>query len=308
MNQLQILENNELTREEKLRECDEILQEFKENIREYITTGDKNCQLEDAERDIGRYQNTLKEALHAENVSKDILSSIEAINTLDKLISTEISEMMRDITATIQNHFDTIAVLSQFLMLVSMSKAETATRKLHKEYDRMSEHYPLLNQIAQMIYAHPYTCLEQISIKLSFEPKAVETTIDECEILFNVRSFEKNRQFVSLSSQGYAYVKYLPTRDKKYSQSELDKAIFTNCVGLLEAIQKKRLYKPNINDADMNKYFFNEYNKVKELYSNAFHERDMDREFIISTELINDGKEEDYEIHQFLKNSNSSIG
>lgn len=210
INLLQILENDELTRDEKLSECDETLQELKENIREYISTGDKNRQLEDAEKDIGIYQNMLKEALHAENVSKDILNSIATINTHDKLISKKITEiLMGNITATIQGHFDIISVLSQFLMLVSMSKAETNIRKLHKEYDRMSNQYPLLNQIAQITYAHPYTCLEEISIKLDSEQKAVETTIYECEILFNVRCFEKNGTYISLSPKGYDYVKYL---------------------------------------------------------------------------------------------------
>lgn len=310
MNQLQILENDELTRDEKLSECDETLQELKENIREYISTGDKNRQLEDAEKDIGRYQNMLKEALYAENVSKAILDSIKTINTHDELISKKLSEtIMHDITDIIQGHFDIISVLSQFLVLVSMSKAETKIRKQHKEFDRMSKQYPLLNQIARMTYDYPYTCLEQISNKLSFEQKAVETTIYECEILFNVRSFEKSGLYISLSPQGYDYVKYLPTRDRKYSKSELDKAIFTNSIGMLEAIQKNTPFKSNIDDADLNKYLYNKYNKAKtELYSHSLYEwDDIERRLIFSTEPINDGEEENHGIYKCFKSSNSSI-
>lgn len=310
MNQLQILENNKLTRDEKLRECDETLQELKENISNYIRTGEKNRQLEDAEKEIGKYQNKLKEALEAKNLSKTLLNILKTIDRHDYIIPLDCpNNIIIEVTTAIQSQFDIISVLSQFIMLVSMSKAETAMRKMHKEYDRMSCQYPELVPITWRLYKHPYTSLKQLSDNLGFEQHVVDTTIQECEILFNIRSFENNMHFISLSTQGYEYVKYLPTKEKKYTKQEIDAAVFTNITGVLDALQKNTFFKPKIDDADLTRIILHNYTKArKTLYnSSRFHNWDIDQEYILNKDLITEEEEEYYGINQRIKSSNSSI-
>jgi len=277
MEQLRALDDNKLNRDEKLRECDEALQELKDNVRQFIGTGEKNCQLDDAEKSASFYRNKLREALRAENALSDIVCSAKENRQSDWIIELIPESARDDVIRRLQERFDAISIISQFCVLASLSRAESEERKLRETYNRMSRKYAVLDRMVRLLYESPYSTPYKISGSLNIEINIVEDTIKSCKSLFNVRKF--NEKYISLSPQGYDYAKYLPDRVRKYSKKEVDVAVFDNCIKMLSALQKNEAYNPGIEDADMGRSLFYHYSRAKvnlnsrsSLYEDA-HER-----------------------------------
>lgn len=208
MDRLCVLDDRKLSRIEKLQECDGMLQELKENVRRFIGTGEKNSQLDDAEKYAASYRSRLREALQAETALSEILCPDEEEDRRSDWMSKRISEpAWVEMVQKLQEHFDKISVTSQFCILASLSRAESEERKLHKTYDRMSRKYGTLDQTVRLLYKSPYSTFLKISESFNTEIKTVENTIMSCSILFHVREF--NEKYISLSPQGYDYAKYL---------------------------------------------------------------------------------------------------
>lgn len=294
MERLKVLEDGKLSRDEKLQECDEILQELKEKVRRFIRTGEKNRQIDDAEKYAGFYRGKLREALRAENVFSNIVYSVQRENERSTWVIEVTPESAKDdMIRRLQEHFDAISIMSQFCLLASLSRAESDERKLHEAYDGMSAKYDILAQMVQLLYESPYSTLRKLSESLNVEISIVENTIKGCKSLFNVREF--NEKYISLSPQGYDYAKYLPEREKKYSKTEMDMAIFENCVKMLSALQKNEAYHPEIGDADVSRSLFYHYSRVKASLNSRsyFYEDAHERGAVIIRQMGMDREDED---------------
>lgn len=208
MERLDVLDDRKLSRDEKLQECDETLQELKEKVRHFIRTGEKNCHLDNAEKSAASYRSWLREALQAETTLSEILCPDREENRRRDWMRKMIPESAKDdMIQRFQEHFDAISIISQFCVLASLSREESEERKLHKTYDRMSTEYSILDQMIQLLYKTSYSTLRKISESLNIEINTLENTLKSCKRLFNVREF--NEKYISLSPWGYDYVKYL---------------------------------------------------------------------------------------------------
>lgn len=293
MEQLRALDDSKLNRDEKLQECDEVLQELKDKVRQFIGTGEKNRQLDDAEKFAGFYRSRLREALQAENALSDIFCSVRENRQSDWLIEVIPVSAKNDVVRRLQERFDAISIISQFCVLASLSRAESEERKLHETYDRMSRKYDVLDQMVWMLYESPYSTPYKISEGLNIEINIVENTVKSCKSLFNIRKF--NEKYISLSPQGYDYAKYLPARDRKYSKRELDVAVFENCIKILSALQKNEAYNPGIEDVDMGRNLFYQYSRAKASLNSrsSFYEDVHEREVVIERPIGMDREDED---------------
>ncbi len=308
MERLYVLDDRKLSRDEKLQECDETLQELKEKVRHFIRTGEKNCHLDNAEKSAASYRSWLREALQAETTLSEILCPDREENRRRDWMRKMIPESAKDdMIQRFQEHFDAISIISQFCVLASLSREESEERKLHETYDRMSRKYDILAQIARLLYESPYSTFHNISEGLNIEIKTVENTIMSCKIFFNVRQF--NEKYISLSPQGYDYVKYLPSRDKKYSKREMDRAIYDNCIKMLSALQKDEAYHSEIEDVDINRALFYHYRRTKEnLNSKNYCYEDVDeRDTVPGSWICIDREDEDNGRYRYSKKRTSGF-
>jgi hypothetical protein len=305
MEQLRILEDSKINRDEKLQECDEALQELKENIRRFIRTGEKNHQLDDAEKSVGFYRSRLRETMRAEHAFTDIFGSVMGDEGQSCIMIELIENTKHDMVRRLQEHFDAISVISQFCLLSSLSREESEELKLHEAYDRMSRKYDVLDRLVRLLYESPYRTPCQISGSLEIEVDIVENTIKSCKCLFNVREF--NDKYVTLSPQGYDYAKYLPARERKYSRKELDRAVVENGIKMLSALQKNEAYKPGVDDADMGRSLFYHYSRTKACLNSrsSFYEDVHEKRVVFGRQTGMDREDEDDGRYRYSKKGTS---
>jgi len=307
MELLRNLENDQLSRDEKLREYDETIQELKENVRQYISSGEKSCLLDEAEKCLGEFQSRLGQALQAESAVWQIADAVRESPVQKDMTFGKVPESVKAvICGKVQEYFDAVSVMSQLYTIASISSAWTKEKIQQRRYDHMREEYHQLDKVVALIHEKPYSKEADISRRLDMRAGELGKILNGCSILFHEREFGESGKVVSLSYQGYDYVKYAAEKDRKYSRREIDVNVYKNSVALIEALRKNEFsFKLQVEDADLCRSFGRQYSRARiEINDKAGLYGDLqEREgaYFVSRE------EKEYESDCYIKIVDSSI-
>lgn len=271
MENLKILqENSQLSREDQMKEWDKSILEVGNALRKYIKTGKISEQLKEIEVWGKSCRQDLFENLKAETMLDFVKDKSVHVQKEKSSREQNVINCQKEL---VQQYLDKLSVVSQLYTLASLSREETSQRCKEHLFEEIGKNNEYLDEIAEAVYRKPYIGIIDISKEINTDMEVVQNTIERCEYLFNIRFYERNSIFVSLSAEGYMYVDYRQTSQTKYSKRELDTIVFENSLELLNHLQRGEMHYLKVDNPDENQIFIKKYRSIKEM---VFKRRDFE--------------------------------
>ena len=238
------------------------LKELGDSLHNYIRTGVKNEQLDDLVELEEVFQERYEERFDIQKITEMISQSskrkvteiekryIQEIKEIDNktkeknIFKCSIEQASAQIISTVidilcdklQNVVRDAAYLSHVNLLYELYEREERLRREEQEYEKISEEYQKMANIASNLSKRRRMEIEQLEKQVNMSQEELEYLLNQNQKYFNIREKQENIQ-ISLSPQGRKYYDYIMNSQEKYSQEALNQFVYKNCNRIMESLE-----------------------------------------------------------------------